>query len=572
MALTNKIQDYQKIVIKDRGLEQLKTELQELTEKLVKTESNLIHEKEERIKLEKRMENMMKIRDKELQQNIKEELEELKFVHREREIEKTSDKSDLFLKTEEENFAHSETYENQMSQKSKDVRKIEEIIAIQAKEMMKLGNNFERLVSHLTDSSDSASKEKLRSKLRIDLTETKNDCVSEQRRGSAQKERDKFQMNKTIASEVLTKVKTQAKEPLIQSDMKNGKNLKKEEPKMCDQFDPFEEIKNSLNEKFVWLGIDINADRLTEQEFSSAMTKISNDRLLAIQQNRHDFNYEAIEQQIKRFVDKKVNEMIGKTPEEYDESVAPKPKERKRSLEKTFKEDDNKESPLKQNQQSVEAIVHSLPNNETRVESLEPNSESDSDTDLDEESVAEDKIEEKRVSVVTPVVQPVVPKSVLKPIISQRQSDDIRAKGEQKRIRFSEHRIEYQLSSDESSEDTSEEYDPGSVNLTKDLTKVESTSSIPVAAQRTKRDSTIGEQKTYPDKDINDYRVNEIADQNESALHRPEGDWRQTKVQELAEMIEKQLNRRSSMEKRPPVGSVDVMNAHKESEWEFDRD
>ena len=546
LVLTNKIQDYQKIVIGDKSLDKLKSELQELTEKLSKTELNLVHEKEERIKLEKRIENVMKIRDKELQQTIKEELEELKFVQRERDIERTTQKIQPML--DEDN--HSETRTNEFNHKSRGAQNIEDMIAFQAKEMTKLGNNFQKLVSHLTNSSNSNSKEKKMSQLRMDFEETRNELDLNQNKDYQNKTEIKNRIKEVNDSpkklSSLHNERRQSKESLI-----NSNNMCEDKEEKSEFDDILEEIKTSLNEKFISFGIDANPKRLTEQQFSDALKRVSEERLLAIQQNRHDFNYESIEQQIKIFVDKKVAERSGKPVERSNESFVPKPKERRRSLEKTISSD--KDSPQKCNQQSVEAIVHSLPINEVKVLSSGP--ESDSESDSDEETVIEHKPEANSVSRVTPVQQTVIRKSVLKPILNDRKSDDIEIKAQQKRIRFSEHRTEYQISPDESSEDTSEEYN--SDNLVQD-------SSIPIPAQRTRKDVTNSAEEEDSDKEISDYLMSEIENQNESAHHNLY-DNRQTKVQELAEMIEKQLNKRSAAQKKPPVGSVNVMTGHKES-------
>jgi hypothetical protein len=60
----------------------------------------------------------------------------------------------------------------------------------------------------------------------------------------------------------------------------------------------------------------------------------------------------------------------------------------------------------------------------------------------------------------------------------------------------------------------------------------------------------------------NSYSIND--DLIEKKTDRSVRNSNQTKVQEIAELIEEQLSKRSALNKKPPIGSVNVMSADKE--------
>ena len=557
LSLTNKINEYQKVLIGDtKSLDELKNEIQVLTQKLAKTEGDLISEKDERIKLEERFEYILRVRDKEIQQTFKEELEEFKFVQREKQIE------DLVHSNHNKSAIDYNKYldksEDQNSKPS-EIHKIEEIIAIQAKEMIKLGNNVQKLVSHLSNKSEKDFKPKPRT------LKVKSQAFSGNREEKIKTNEQNQRQNKCES------IGSQSTKSEDFSSEKNKRQIS--ERKEVKIIDIFNDIEQSLNSKLVSFGIGVDSKGISDEQYSNAMKKLNEERNLLISQNRFDYDFNAIEQQIRKFVDKKVEQRInGSDIETNDEILTIPTIEVNKTSVKVEKNSENEQK----SKHSVEVIVHSSPINESKV--------TDFSQTLTEDIKAEDQPKEELPK--NTETRDVGLKSVLKQNISDRKpSDNNEVKAKQRRIRFSEQRIEHQISPEDSSEDTSEEYPP--ISDSGAVVSVESDERLiaPTPALRTRKteltlnlksnikdnnnDDSSEEEFNY---EIDDQLMNEILQTNtfvrneESNEQKPlksDNNSRQTKVQELTEMIEQQLSKRSSTNKKPPIGSVNVMTEPK---------
>ncbi|XP_054169131.1 cilium assembly protein DZIP1-like [Oppia nitens] len=445
LALTKKIDKYQTEVFGDnKQLKQLTNEIKVLNEQLTKTEIRLQQERDERLKLEEHINYVLKVRDKELQQMMKEELEDIKFVKTERDV------IQHYSNSKDQSNDNTDDSNEQTSSKSLDVMKIEEIFAIQAKEMIKL---------------------------------------------------------------------------------------------------------------------DI-------------MKKVIEERQLAIQQNRFDFNYEAIEQHIRNFIEKKVDEKMGLDVKENDISI-----ENERSHETLLLKDMTKQNHITVEKSLVEAEVHTSPLIETKLSIKDQNV-------VQKIEISENKTKTINDSLNDTIKQRLsetnnIPKSVLKSIISNKKLEENNDKSKERHIRFSDHHIEHQISpEDSSSEDDYSIVISDSIiapNISYDDSSQSSTAPIP--ARRTQKSNLSLDFKSpfsmTSDEDmindsiykINDQLMNEILHTNESNNESDSQslknkstlneeikvDSQQTRVHELAEMIEKQLNKRSENNRKPPVGSVNVV-------------
>lgn len=561
--LKQKIEKYATLLNKDnKSVEQLKEKIQELSEKLGKTELDLLLEKEERIKSLEGIGYDLHLSVDQMIQNLREEIEDLKFTQRESLFKEDLDSSDQNMDEINRNAEQNSNFKN--------INKFEEMIAIQTKQMIKLGNNVQKMVSHLTQSSP--------------------------------KDTDIQQMNKSLTkiNKKVNEQKTTIKTKGIEKEIKNVENVNNIENneqnkrqnsgiiasnrKISETESVKSEVKETLKQKLNSFAIDFDSSGISEEQYLKAMKKLKAERNLLIEQNRHDFDFVSIEKSIRKLIDQKVSELSFKKSEDSNSiksEFQPKVKERKTlTLDLTT----NKTQTLKTNEtQSIAAIVHLEHNRPTTERSV--TSDQKSKKTIDSETKPELN---KSIS----VSQSVRPKSVLVSHSSkigtndENNSFEVKAK-QQKRIRFSEHRIEHQISPEDSSEETSDENSSidfdNSSSTRPDLKCV--TSMAPIPAQRNHRNlsSHISNSKTEEQindeliedmsHEIDEHLMNEILNTNSYSINdesierktdRSVRNSNQTKVQEIAELIEEKLSKRSALNKKPPIGSVNVMSADKE--------
>jgi uncharacterized C2H2 Zn-finger protein len=561
--LKQKIEKYATLLNKDnKSVEQLKEKIQELSEKLGKTELDLLLEKEERIKSLEGIGYDLHLSVDQMIQNLREEIEDLKFTQRESLFKEDLDSSDQNMDEINRNAEQNSNFKN--------INKFEEMIAIQTKEMIKLGNNVQKMVSHLTQ--------------------------------SLPKDTDIQQMNKSLTkiNKKANEQKTTIKAKGIEKEIKNVENVNNIENneqnkrqnsgiiasnrKISETESVKSEVKETLKQKLNSFAIDFDSSGISEEQYLKAMKKLKAERNLLIEQNRHDFDFVSIEKSIRKLIDQKVSELSFKKSEDSNSiksEFQPKVKERKTlTLDLTT----NKTQTLKTNEtQSIAAIVHLEHNRPTTERSV--TSDQKSKKTIDSETKPELN---KSIS----VSQSVRPKSVLVSHSSkigtndENNSFEVKAK-QQKRIRFSEHRIEHQISPEDSSEETSDENSSidfdNSSSTGPDLKYM--TSMAPIPAQRNHRNlsSHISNSKTEEQindeliedmsHEIDEHLMNEILNTNSYSINdesierktdRSVRNSNQTKVQEIAELIEEKLSKRSALNKKPPIGSVNVMSADKE--------
>lgn len=563
LPLKQKIENYVSVLNKDnKSVEQLKQKIQELSQKLAKTELDLLLEKEERINSLEGIGYDLHLSVEQMIQNLREEIEDLKFTQRENLFKEDLHSSDQYMDKINRNEEQNSNFKN--------INKFEEMIAIQTKQMIKLGNNVQKMVSHLTQ--------------------------------SLPKETDIQQINKSLTkiNKKANEQKTRTKTKGIEKEIKNVENVNNIEnneenkrqnsgiissDRKISETEPVKsEVKETLKEKLNSFAIDFDSSGISEEQYLKAIKKLKAERNLLIEQNRHDFDFVSIEKSIRKIIDQKVSELSFKKSEDLNSiksKFQPKVKERKiLTLDLTT----NKTQTLKTNEtQSIEAIVHLEHNRPTTERSVT------SDQNVKKAIDSETKPElNKSIS----DSQSVRPKSVLVSYSSkigtndENNSNEVKVK-QQKRIRFSEHRIEHQITPEDSSEETSDE------NSSMDFDNSSSTgtdpkymtSMAPIPAQRNHRNlsSHISNSKTEEQindeliedmsHEIDEHLMNEILNTNSHSINddlierktdRSVRNSNQTKVQEIAELIEEQLSKRSALNKKPPIGSVNVMSADKE--------
>lgn len=521
-ALTNKIQQYQAYFAGDKtNIQEIQQEMNEIKEKLKKTELDLLLEKESRMKIEEQLET-----------NI---LHQVNRVKEELERKQTDDELKAIIDIPDDQLNENDGSKMKHS-------RVEELMSFQAKQMLKLGSDVQRLVNQLSENfSGKKIHEKTQEKVQIKKVD--KEVLSESKVSNTTINQDKGKV--IIVREVQL-----------------------DEPKFSRK-EVTDELKDELNQRLASYGINPNDKGIPKDLYYKAKEKIKFDRNLQIQQFRHDYDYVQTEKQIKKQIDEKVEntntskpkimmrKKIQRISSDLTESEKDKLEEQKELKElKEFKKEqkDIQKEHLKEqrNDKMVKAIVHA---EDVATSNTENNQEKSQDIKSAE----------------TPLV------GVLKKPADQENASENKGK---KRIRFDDNRIEYEISPNDTSDETSELQDFNLEELRYQVKEDDENAKAPVPAQRSikqiksdnNNDDDVFDRKNSDYDDLDDYldelleKQKKIDEQKSEIKHELREDQveKQPKVKELTELIgEKFKTKRSEL--KLPIGSVNLMEQKKKT-------